>query len=37
MSGILIYSKEEAKRNSFSIEKYKENLDIMLMLQENIN
>lgn len=37
MSGILIYSKEEAQRNSFSIEKYKENLDIKLILQEEID
>ncbi|MDE6111164.1 MAG: hypothetical protein K2F65_04520, partial [Eubacterium sp.] len=37
MSGILIYSKEEAERNTFSIEKYKENLDIKLVLQEEID
>lgn len=37
MSGILIYSKEEAKRNAFSIEKYKENLDIKLVLQEKVD
>lgn len=37
MSGILIYSREEAERNAFSIEKYKENLDIRLVLQEDID
>lgn len=31
MSGILIYTKEEAKRNAFAIEKFKENLDIKLV------
>lgn len=35
MSGLLIYSSEEAKRNAFSIKKYKENLDISLMTEEN--
>lgn len=35
MSGLLIYSREEAKRNAFSIEKYKENLDIRLITEEN--
>ena len=37
MSGILIYSREEAKRNAFSIEKYKENLDIKFVLQEELD
>ena len=37
MSGILIYSREEAKRNAFSIEKYKENLNINLVLQEAVD
>ena len=37
MSGILIYSREEAERNAFSIKKYKENLDIKLVLQEEID
>lgn len=31
MSGILIYTKEEALRNSFAIEKFKENLDVILV------
>ena len=30
MSGILIYSEKEAKRNIFAINKFKENLDIKL-------
>ena len=37
MSGILIYSREEAKRNAFSVEKYKEYLDIRLVLQEELD
>ena len=37
MSGLLIYSEFEAKRNEFSIEKYRENLDIALMLEEEID
>ena len=37
MSGILIYSREEAKRNAFSIEKYKENLNINLVFQEEVD
>ncbi|MDE5604272.1 MAG: hypothetical protein K2I73_01670 [Eubacterium sp.] len=37
MSGILIYSREEAERNTFSIEKYKKNLDIKLVLQEELD
>lgn len=37
MSGILIYSRFEAERNAFSVAKYKENLDISLMLEEEIN
>lgn len=35
MSGLLIYSREEAKRNAFSIEKYREHLDIRLVLEED--
>lgn len=31
MSGILIYSREQAKRNSFAVEKFKEYLDIRLV------
>lgn len=30
MSGILIYIKEEAERNSFAVNKFKENLDVVL-------
>lgn len=37
MSGILIYSKAEAERNQFSIAKYKEYLDISLMLEEELD
>lgn len=35
MSGILIYSEAEAKRNTFAIQKFKENLDITLITAEN--
>lgn len=31
MSGILIYTESEARRNEFAIEKFRENLDIMLV------
>jgi len=31
MSGILIYTKEEARRNAFAVNKFKENLDIKLV------
>lgn len=37
MSGLLIYSEIEAKRNKFSVEKYKEHLDITLMHEEKID
>lgn len=37
MSGILIYSRAEAARNQFSIEKYKKHLDISLMLEEELD
>lgn len=37
MSGILIYSKIEAQRNKFAIEKFKENLDIKLVFEDEIN
>lgn len=37
MSGILVYSREEAKRNAFSIEKYREYLNIRLVLQEELD
>lgn len=36
MSGILIYSKKEAERNNFAIKKFKENLDIELIFEEDI-
>lgn len=35
MNGLLIYSREEAKRNAFSIKKYTENLNVKLMLEED--
>lgn len=31
MSGILIYTKEEAERNAFAVDKFRENLDIKLV------
>lgn len=31
MSGILIYAEEEAKRNKFAVEKFTENLDVVLV------
>lgn len=31
MSGVLIYTEKEAKRNTFVIEKFKENLDVLLV------
>lgn len=31
MSGVLIYTKKEAERNAFAIEKFKENLDVLLV------
>lgn len=34
MSGLLIYSREEAERNAFSVEKYKQNLDIKLVYEK---
>lgn len=37
MSGILIYSKKEAERNSFAIKKFKENLDIKLVFEDEID
>ncbi|MDE6659028.1 MAG: hypothetical protein K2K01_02790, partial [Eubacterium sp.] len=37
MSGILIYSREEAERNTFSIEKYKKYLNVKLVLQEELD
>lgn len=37
MSGLLIYSRFEAERNAFSVAKYKEYLDISLMLEEEID
>lgn len=37
MSGILIYSEAEAKRNAFAINKFRENLDITLVTEENMD
>ncbi len=37
MSGILIYSKKEAERNTFAIKKFKENLDIDLVFEDEID
>ncbi len=37
MSGILVYSREEAKRNAFSVEKYRKYLNIRLVLQEELD
>ena len=37
MSGLLIYSRFEAERNAFSGAKYKEYLDVSLMLEEEID
>lgn len=37
MSGILIYSEFEARRNAFAVQKFRQNLDIELVLEENID
>lgn len=37
MSGILIYSKKEAERNNFAIEKFKQNLDVEIVFEEEID
>lgn len=37
MSGILIYSREEAKRNEFSVNKFRENLGVALMYEDKID
>lgn len=37
MSGILIYSRQEAKRNEFSVNKFKEHLGVELMYEEEID
>lgn len=37
MSGILIYSRAEARRNAFSVEKYKKHLGVTLMYEETVD
>lgn len=37
MSGILIYSRQEAKRNEFSVNKFREQLGVKLMYEEEID
>jgi len=37
MSGFLIYSEYEAKRNEFAVNKFKQNLDVRLVSEENID
>lgn len=37
MSGILIYSKEEAKRNAFAVEKFKSNLGVNLVFEDEVD
>ncbi len=37
MSGILIYSGKEARRNAFSVEKFKKHLGVRLVEQENVD
>lgn len=37
MSGILIYSKEEAQRNAFSVERFKKYLGVKLVLENEID
>ena len=37
MSGILIYSKEEAERNAFSVKKFEEHLGVRLVLENEID
>lgn len=37
MSGILIYSEYEAKRNAFAVEKFMQNLDVKLVLEHEVD
>lgn len=37
MSGILIYSREEAERNAFAVKKFKEALDLKLVFEDEID
>ncbi len=37
MSGILIYSKKEAQRNNFAIEKFKQNLNIEVVFEDDVD
>lgn len=37
MSGILIYSEYEAKRNAFAVEKFRQNLDIKLVFESDVD
>ena len=37
MSGILVYSKYEAKRNAFAVEKFRQNLDIELVFESDVD
>ncbi len=37
MSGILIYSKTEAKRNEFAVNRFKENLDLRLVFENAVD
>lgn len=37
MSGILVYSEYEAKRNSFAVQKFRQNLDIKLVFESDVD
>lgn len=37
MSGILVYSESEAKRNAFAVRKFRENLSVSLVTAENLD
>lgn len=37
MSGILVYSEYEAKRNAFAVEKFRQNLDIKLVFESDVD
>lgn len=37
MSGILVYSEYEAKRNAFAVEKFRQNLDIELVFESDVD
>lgn len=37
MSGILVYSEYEARRNAFAVEKFRQNLDIKLVYESNVD